>query len=63
VSSCWTTTAKTGIIKIKNNKTDEWNTRLDILKQTIEYWSNEENKTNKTVEIIQLYYDSNIDTF
>lgn len=31
--------------------------RLDMLKQTIDYWSNEENKTDKTVEIIQLFYD------
>ena len=60
VSSCWTTTAKTGIIKIKNNKTDEWSKRLDTLKQTIEYWTNEENKTEKTVETIQLFYDQNI---
>lgn len=60
VSSCWTTTAKTGIIKIKNNKIDEWNTRLNLLKETIEYWTNEENKTEKTVETIQLFYDQNM---
>ena len=29
--------------------------RLEILKQTIEYWLN--NKTDKTIEIIQLFYD------
>lgn len=60
VSSCWTTTAKTGIIKIKNNKTDEWSKRLDSLRQTIEYWTNEENKTEKTIETIQLFYDQNM---
>ena len=27
------------------------------LKAQIEYWSNEENKTEKTIEIVQLYYD------
>jgi hypothetical protein len=60
VSSCWTKTSKTEIIKIKNDKINEWNTRLDILKQTIEYWSNEENKTEKTIETIQLFYDQNM---
>ena len=58
IASCWTTTAKTGIIKIKNN--DEWSKRLHLLKETIEYWTNEENKTEKTVETIQLFYDQNI---
>ena len=31
--------------------------RSEILKQTIEYWLN--NKTDKTIEIIQLFYDLN----
>ena len=57
ISSCWTTTAKTGIIKIKNNKNDEWSKRLAALQSQIEYWSNEENKTEKTIEIVQLFYD------
>lgn len=59
ITSCWGTTPKTGILKIKNNKINEWNERLDILKETIEYWSNEENKTKKTVELIQLFYNQN----
>jgi hypothetical protein len=57
ILSCWTTTTKTGIIKIKN--TTEWLKRLDILKQNIAYWTNEQNKTEKTIEIIQLFYDEN----
>ncbi len=57
ILSCWTTTSKTGIIKIKN--TTEWLKRLDILKQNIDYWTNEQNKTEKTIEIIQLFYDEN----
>lgn len=60
IASCWTTTAKTGIIKIKSNKIEEWCERLNVLKETIEYWSNEENKTEKTVETIQLFYDQNL---
>ena len=59
ITSCWGTTPKTGILKIKKNKINEWNKRLDILKETIEYWSNEENKTEKTVEVIQLFYNQN----
>jgi hypothetical protein len=59
ITSCWSITPKTGILKIKNNKNDEWNERLDILKETIEYWSNPENKTEKTLEVIQLFYNQN----
>lgn len=57
ITSCWGTTPKTGILKIKNNKNDEWNNRLYLLKKQIKYWSNEENKTEKTIEVIQLFYD------
>jgi len=57
ITSCWTITPKTGILKIKNNKGNEWNERLETLKSQIEYWSNEENTTNKTIEIIHLFYD------
>jgi hypothetical protein len=57
ITSCWGLTPKTGIMKIKNNKTNEWNERLSALKSQIEYWCNEENKTEKTIEIVQLYYD------
>jgi hypothetical protein len=57
ITSCWGVTPKTGILKIKNNKNNEWNERLNILKQQIEYWTNEENKTEKTIEVIQLFYD------
>lgn len=59
ITSCWGTTPKTGILKIKNNKINEWNNRLEELKYQIEYWSNDENKTDKTVEIIQLFYNQN----
>jgi hypothetical protein len=30
------------------------------LKEIIEYWTNEDNKTEKTVEVIQLFYNQNI---
>ena len=31
--------------------------RLNILEETVKYWINSDNITNKTVEIIQLFYD------
>ena len=37
---------------------EEWNKRLNILEDQIDYWLQPENKTNKTIEIIKLFYDS-----
>jgi len=45
ITSCWGTNGK------------EWIQRLNCLKESINYWINPENKTNKTVETIQLFYD------
>jgi len=61
ITSCWSITPKTGIMKIRNKKEKEWNNRLNTLKQQIEYWCNEDNKTEKTIEVIQLFYDEVID--
>jgi hypothetical protein len=36
------------------SKRDEWNTRLEILNQQIQYWV--DNTTEKIVEIIELFY-------
>ena len=57
ITSCWGLTPKTGILKIRDIKQTEWNNRLNTLKQQIEYWCNEDNKIEKTIEIIQLFYD------
>jgi hypothetical protein len=51
IKSCWKLNNK-GIIQIQNN-------RLENLKNQIEYWCKEENKTNKIIEVIQLYFDEN----
>ena len=56
IKSCWCSN-NSGICVVKKQKINEWNERLEILKQTIEYWLN--NKTDKTIEIIQLFYDLN----
>jgi hypothetical protein len=55
VTSCWGVN-KQGISTLKKSKVKEWNERLNCLTQTIYYWL--ENMTDKTIEIIQLFYDS-----
>jgi len=56
VKSCWYIN-NLGICCIKKEK--EWNARLVALKFQIKYWCNPNNTTDKTIEIIQLYYDQN----
>ena len=57
ISSCWEINGK-GICVIKKSKKDEWEQRLSALETQINYWISPENKTDKTIEIIQLYYDN-----
>jgi uncharacterized alkaline shock family protein YloU len=56
ITSCWGQDNK-GICVVKKSKKSEWTERLVILKQTIDYWINPVNITNKTIETIQLFYD------
>lgn len=56
ITSCWTHD-KRGICVVKKSKKDEWIQRLHELEEQITYWTNPENTTDKTVEIIQLFYD------
>ena len=56
ISSCWGNNQK-GICVIKKNKTKEWKDRLNSLEELIIYWLKPENKTNKVIETIELYYD------
>jgi hypothetical protein len=57
INTCWSVERKTGLMIIKKSEMEEWMGRLEILKEQIEYWSNEENKTEKTIEIVHLFYD------
>jgi len=57
ITSCWGTN-QNGICVVKKSKQREWEERLSTLEQHITYWINPENITNKTIEIIQLYYDT-----
>jgi len=54
ITSCWGQNNK-GICVVKKSKEKEWNERLESLENQINYWI--DNKTDKTVEIIQLFYD------
>jgi hypothetical protein len=56
VSSCWGNN-KNGICVVKKTKQKEWTERLIALEKQIDYWNNSANITDKTIEIIQLFYD------
>ncbi len=56
IPSCWSYDSK-GKIYIANK--EDWNQRLSVLKNTIEYWL--QNPPEKMIETIQLFYDQNID--
>lgn len=53
IKSCWKIN-KMGIMQIEKNKKNEWENRIKCLIQEIDYWIN--NSTEKTIEIIQLFY-------
>jgi hypothetical protein len=58
VTSCWSQNKK-GILVIKKSKKKEWEYRINRLLESIEYWI--ENKTEKMLEVIQLFYDLNLE--
>jgi hypothetical protein len=53
VKSCWKLN-KLGIMQITKTRQKEWEERIETLKQQIQYWI--DNPTEKTVEIIELFY-------
>jgi hypothetical protein len=53
IKSCWKIN-NLGIMQIIKTREPEWNERLENLKKCIHYWT--ENSTEKTVEVIELYY-------
>ena len=57
ITSCWGQDKK-GMCIVKKSKKGEWNDRLHVLETQIEYWLNYENTTNKTIETIQLFYNT-----
>jgi hypothetical protein len=57
IPSCWKIDGN-NIIRVHKNERIEWETRLNTLKEQVIYWC--DNKTNKTVEVIQLFYNQNM---
>lgn len=57
ITSCWGVNGK-GICVVKKSKKTEWTERLKCLEEQVTYWINPENRTDKTVEIVQLFYDN-----
>jgi hypothetical protein len=55
VRSCFTTD-KTGLLKVAKTKQPEWNQRIASLMSQIRHWSGV--KTDKTVEVVSLFFDS-----
>jgi hypothetical protein len=55
VPSCFSINKDTGLIKINNTK--KWNERLLLLLENVDYWI--KNKTEKTIELILLFYNEN----
>jgi len=56
IRSCWGLNNK-GLCVVKKAKQQEWKHRLDTLAQQIAYWSDTNNRTNKMIEVVQLFYD------
>jgi hypothetical protein len=53
IKSCWKL-SKSGILTIDNKKLEEWNERILILQKQIQYWI--DNKSDKMIEIVELFY-------
>jgi hypothetical protein len=56
IKSCFAI-SRTGLCSINKKNEKEWNRRLSILKKTLEFHLKEENKSDKTITIISLFYD------
>ena len=54
INSCWKIN-KDGLCSL--NKKSEWSLRLDKLKSSIEFWCDEKNKSEKTIEVEHLFFD------
>jgi hypothetical protein len=54
----WSVDKKSGIIKVSKTQEKNWKNRLKCLRDQIKYWI--KNDTDKTIEIIQLFYDENL---
>lgn len=55
IKSCWSVSKSSGLSIINKTAKNDWEMRLNCLKMQIQYWI--ENKTDKLIEIVQLFYD------
>jgi len=60
ISTCWKPNKQNGVLHVPKNKVADWKNRLDALRQQILYWT--ENTPEKTIEIVQLFYDGMVPT-
>ena len=54
VPSCWKLNKK-GVVDIPKDRQENWNERIECLLENIQYWM--DNKNEKEVEIVKLFYD------
>jgi hypothetical protein len=59
IKSCWTTN-KQGILVVSDENKKEWNNSLNELNEEIKYWIDFKNKIDKTIEIVELYYNQDV---
>jgi hypothetical protein len=58
ITSCWKIDGR-GMCAIKKTKQQEWEERLEILSEQIKYWIEPYNKSEKTIQLVHLFYDTN----
>jgi hypothetical protein len=56
ITSCWNLN-KAGLMVLNQSKRKEWNERINSLYNQVDYWLT--NKPDKTIEIVQLFFDKN----
>jgi len=59
ITSCWAPNGN-GIMCVKKSKQKEWNERLEKLKETVNFWLN--NQTEKIINNIYLFYDNFVES-
>ena len=60
IKSCWKPNKQSGVLYVDKNKIKEWNSRLSLLQNQVQYWI--QNKPDKMIEIVQLFYDGMMPT-
>jgi hypothetical protein len=55
--SCWNINKENGLCTIKKTYQKEWDLRLQKLEETIKYWINPNNISDKLINIIHLFFD------